>query len=342
MLHGLLLNREFRASDMSGQRLRRFTYTACRTSKRWIPFGYSICVWSALAVFLAVTLWSPGVQAQKHPTLVRARREYVNQNYKQVIALVKPLVEPRSVLASEDEEAEAYELLGLSYWWLKKYKSAEAAFLILLSMRPGKKLDAAVHARGVIKFFNRVRKKVQRKSVELKTRHKEELKICRRSLKSCRRQNKTLKKQSMVKTVVKRPLWLAFLPFGVGQFNNGDTTLGWVFFSTETALLLANLTTYILASTRFVRNGENNLVKNDDASIRRAQNVQISQITTGVLLLSVAAAGIIEALVSYTPTTVKTRPLFKDTKKKRTTRMSPRVSPFFGPGGGGLNVQMDF
>jgi hypothetical protein len=297
----------------------------------------------ALIVMVTVPVLPRGASGQTHPTLVRARQEYINQNHKKVIELVKPLVEPRSVLATEEEEAEAYELLGLSYWWLKKFKAAEAAFLILLSMRPKRELNPAVHARGVIKFFEEIRRKVRKKPIELRTRQRKELESCRSSLEKCRTNISDLRSEAVVKTVIRRKRWMAFIPFGVGQFHNGDTAAGWVFFSVEAALALANITTFILAETSWVRDGPGDLVSSDPESVRRAQNVQIAQITTGTLFLAVAVAGVVEALVSFEPEVVKTRPLLEPPESsKKEQASSLRLRPFLGPGGGGLTVTLDF
>src|SRR5262245_30152894 len=42
--------------------------------------------------------------------------------------------------------------------------------------------------------------------------------------------------------VVKNRRWIAAVPFGVGQFQNGNEALGWIFFGTESALGLTALT----------------------------------------------------------------------------------------------------
>jgi len=260
-------------------------------------------------ILLCGVILLAGHSVAAHPDLDRAKNEYIAQNYTKVIQLVRPLVEPRSVLATEDEEAKAYELLGLSYWWLKKYKASEAAFLVLLSMRPRHHLNPAVHPTRLIRFFGRVRTRLGHKPLKIQRRQQKELRICRSDLlKSHKRLSRAMKR--CVRTIlIKRHLWPNFLPFGIGQFNNGDRIKGWIFFSTELALLLANAGSYITAETGWVRNGPNGTVRNDSKSIKRARTVQILEITTGSLLASLAIAGIIEALVMYKGTTVRTEPV---------------------------------
>jgi len=307
----------------------------------------------ALILFSLLCLTENHLNAQVHPKLEEARGEFLNQNHEKVIKLVRPLVEPRSVLASEKEEAEAYKMLGVSYWWLKKPKASEASFLVLLGMKPDAKLNAAVHPAGVIKFFKNIKEKLKHKPQEIRKRQTRELEVCRKKLSSAKSRIQKLKDSAVVTTIIERPLWLSFIPFGVGQFNNGDRTKGWIFFSLETALVLANLTSYILAETPWVRNGPGSTVRDDEKSIRRARNVQISQITTGSLFIGVAAAGIIEALISYQSRTVRTRPVkieepeTESTQKQKSRsqsklwkRLQIRPSPL--PGGGGIGVSFDF
>ena len=269
---------------------------------------------SAIRLALTALVWAcgllyaPGLLAQTNPILAKAKQELVNQNHAAVIKLVRPLVEPKSLLASEADEALAYELLAISYWWLKKYKASEAAFMILLNMRPTYRVNPAIHPPGLVRFFNRIRKKLRIKPVEIRRRQSQELTLCRKKLRKDKALLGRLKKRCGIeRIVVKRQLWPAFLPFGVGQFNNGDRAKGWVFFSVELALLLANATSYVLAETSWVRNGPSGTVRNDPESLKRARSVQAAQIASGVLLGATALAGIIEALISYRGPQVKTR-----------------------------------
>jgi hypothetical protein len=48
--------------------------------------------------------------------------------------------------------------------------------------------------------------------------------------------------------VTKNRRWIAIVPFGAGQFQNGDATLGWIFLGTETVLGAAALTSLAVHS----------------------------------------------------------------------------------------------
>ncbi len=285
-----------------------------------------------LSVLGLLSLWCWTVPALAHPVLDEAEREYANQNHRRVIELVRPLVEPRSVLATEDEEVEAFRLLALSYWWLKDYKTSEANFLILLSLRPNFRLNPALNPPALLRFLEGVREKLRRKPQEIKRRQIEELNDCRWKLRRAEKANVLLRRRCTETVIEKRSLWPNFLPFGVGQFNNGDILKGWVFFGVEATLLLINATSYILAETSWVRNGPSGTVRNDPASIQRARTIQALEITSGVLLAATALAGIIEAVVSYRPTRIVS---------KRRVRVGPaRLGPA-SLGGARLTLEWD-
>jgi hypothetical protein len=306
-------------------------FTKTPTPRSWIA-----------ALLAAALLFGPSTaSAQRHPTLTKAKQEYVNQNHAKVIELVKPLVEPRSILATEAEEAEAYELLGLSYWWTKKYKASEAAFLVLLSMRPKHRLKKAVHAAGVVKFFNKVKKKFRRKPSELKKRQKEELDRCKKALVKTKAGLKRLRKRCRFRVIRKKEYkrrWMMFIPFGVGQFVNGDKTRGWIYFSIQTALALLNITAQIMGATKWAwrRNSEGYLVPD----VKKAQMLQIIQISSGSVFLAAVTVGIIDALVNYQP--AKTREIRIPVESKTAGTGRLKIWPSFGPKAGMLNFSMDF
>lgn len=280
-------------------------------------------------------------RAQRHPVLQRAKQEYANQSHDKVIALVRPLVEPRSVLPTERDEAEAYELLGLSYWWLKKYSEAESAFLILLSIRPNHVLNPVVHSAGVIKYFKKVKEKFRRKPSELRLRQQEELRKCQKSAAACRAELGRMKRKfgfKEIHTRTIRPRWLAVIPFGVGQFLNNQRTKGWVFLSVEALLAATNITAYVLLQTDWARNSKKVTGFVDRTTTQRARALQILQIASGSMLIITMGVGIADALLNWKPvkTQVKKIPLTEPRSG------SLRIWPAVGPSAGTLNVSFDF
>ncbi|MFO7177967.1 MAG: hypothetical protein DIU78_004620 [Pseudomonadota bacterium] len=91
--------------------------------------------------------------------------------------------------------------------------------------------------------------------------------------------------------------WIALIPFGVGQFQNGNPELGWVFLASEavlgaTALTALSMQTYITLEADRLRNEDNN-------SVLRTWNTLLD--VSSYAFLAVAAIGILEAQLSFVP-----------------------------------------
>ena len=124
--------------------------------------------------------------------------------------------------------------------------------------------------------------------------------------------------------------WVALVPFGVGQFQNGQDTLGWVFLSTE---VLFGAASFGAAGVALYEQQQANeaLQRNDlleaPSYEQRAQIAAIYGDVFAGAFFAAAAAGIVHAQLTFVPEHVETR-----------KRAIPAVSlvPFAGPGVLGL------
>jgi hypothetical protein len=104
--------------------------------------------------------------------------------------------------------------------------------------------------------------------------------------------------------VIENPLWLAFLPFGAGQFQNRQTSKGVIFLLLETSALGVNITSYTVVEQL---RGANGFIRREDASLARGfQNAQF--VSLGVFAL-LALGGIFDAWYFYQPEFVEIRTL---------------------------------
>jgi hypothetical protein len=129
--------------------------------------------------------------------------------------------------------------------------------------------------------------------------------------------------------VVRNRRWIAAVPFGVGQFQNGSQALGWVFFGTEAALGITALTALSVHTHLQTKVGE---AKEHGASADPDVNDRLSDWHLALELstygmLGVAALGIAEAQLSFVPEvrTVRERPMPKRPSSTGVWVM-PRVS----------------
>ncbi len=115
-----------------------------------------------------------------------------------------------------------------------------------------------------------------------------------------RRRVRRLERLAATETLVhQNRRWVAALPFGAGQFQNGDETLGAVFLTTELALLTASIVSVSrqLSIHSQADGGAN--VRDPDPFNNQIRTAHAVEIWAGVGFLALSAIGIIEAQLSF-------------------------------------------
>jgi hypothetical protein len=97
--------------------------------------------------------------------------------------------------------------------------------------------------------------------------------------------------------IVRNRRGIAMVPFGVGQFQNGDEGLGWVFLTSEIALAATALTS--LGMQSYLQVEAARLKNPDNDSVLRTWHSLL--VVSSYSLLGVAAAGIVQAQISFVP-----------------------------------------
>lgn len=122
-----------------------------------VPARFPITVTARAVLVLGVgLLWAAEVHAGPlKERLFQARRQYVAQEYEQVIRLLTPMVQ--SPIATISEKVAAYELLGLSYLILGDKTRARAAFENLLGLDPGHLLSDPTGSPKLKRFYESVK-----------------------------------------------------------------------------------------------------------------------------------------------------------------------------------------
>jgi hypothetical protein len=115
-----------------------------------------------------------------------------------------------------------------------------------------------------------------------------------------------LERLAMQETVItRRERWVAAMPYGVGQFQNGDDGLGWLFLGTE-ALLTAVVIGGIAVELENYSKQEDPAL--DPADIERNANTARDVWVSGLYaLLAVAGGGILQAQLAFEPQTISVR-----------------------------------
>jgi hypothetical protein len=125
--------------------------------------------------------------------------------------------------------------------------------------------------------------------------------------------------------------WLALVPFGTGQFQNGEKSLGYVFLTSEILLLASTLTSLgvethlILATSR---------VDKADPSINGTlQDWHSALEVSSYAYLGVSVIGVIEAELAFTPEQrqIRKRPLPPELRPERSSlEIVPSAAPVLG------------
>ncbi|MFZ5889710.1 MAG: hypothetical protein ACOY0T_01465 [Myxococcota bacterium] len=196
-----------------------------------------------------------------------------------------------------------------------------AAIRANIQMKPP---DSLVFPPPVIERFLRVRqslyeeiKKAEEQRVQQARRAAEEQAARARAEQKRVEALERLASQEVV--VVKNRRWVALVPFGVGQFQNGDDGLGWVFLTSEAVLAATALTsvamqTHLQLEASKLHNPGNNAV---------LATWHTLVVVSSYAFLGVAAAGVAQAQIGFVPETrvVRERPL-PDALRRRSGSVS--------------------
>jgi hypothetical protein len=204
--------------------------------------------------------------------------------------------------------------------------------------------NAIVFPQAVVERFIIVRsgllEEISRSEAERAEREREAAAESRRRARAERERVVRLEHLASEETVIlKNRRWVAFAPFGIGQFQNRDYGLGAVFLASETILLGTAVTAVsIELSLHSQANGGLGVTPDKAQFEQLNKNIQtahdVSLIATGALAL-VVAGGILEANLSFVPEFYGgVRPR----SKHGPTSAARSLVPLFGPAAGGAAV----
>lgn len=201
---------------------------------------------AALALLLpAIALAAPP------PDLKRAKDRYEFGAYADAAGAVREILARRKDL-SEADAVEAYRILGLCEFQLGDRGAARSAFVSLLSIDPDYALDPFLVPPQIVEFFDRVKREAEPELAPLRERRRL-LREQQRLAEEARR--KLLAEEaarsgppSKVVLVQERIYLFNWLPFGAGQFQNGETGKGTTIAISQVLLGAANIAAIVVHS----------------------------------------------------------------------------------------------
>lgn len=286
-----------------------------------------------IAALLLVVASERPARANEQSEVEKARASYLAQKYDDAESRLRAMLDPKTGTL-HDPTLITTARMYLSAVLLAKHKPDEAEAVIerLLLDDPQYEPDPLSFPTDLIDLFIDVRARARetlnreaarkaRFEAELKA-HEEELK--RREAARIAMLERMVNDET-VTTVHSR--WLALVPFGVGQFQNGKPTLGWVFLTLESALLLgAGITIPIYLSdlqsrSEAYRKGEDFQAQE---YIDRAYGVFYTNLALNGAFAATAIVGIVEAQLNYLPSVVEMR-------RRTIPAMPPVTTPLVSP-----------
>lgn len=217
--------------------------------------------------------------------LERARQTFRAGDFQTAAPLLNFLLYPTPRLARSDDLLEAHVLLGACAFETGDRGIARREFEQALYLSADSSLDPNLFSADAVRFFEDIRTALD----ERKRRNAE-----KRALAEERERLLRYRESLIVYEV--RPFYVNFVPFGAGQFQNGDTTKG-LLFATAQALTFAasaGIWTYLVSQY-----GYNGRIPPEDAEqVRLLQQLQIG---TGAAFWAIYSGGVVDSLLHYKP-----------------------------------------
>lgn len=289
----------------------------------------------AVRAVVALTLWIAGLwlglltlptpaRANDLDDFQRAVEAYDNHDYANAVALFETLVGdavPRLQTAALVLESRKY--LAASYLFTNQPIAADDQFEALLAQDPNYQIDPLAFPAEVEQAFSVVKARLRRERLQAEAAAARAEAEARREatdrlLADRARNAELLRLAETVRVERVSSRWLAMLPFGVGQFQNGDTQLGYVLAVGQgflTATTVATWFAHVLLKKEHDRIEADRDVSLAPSEIDRANfQVELARTTNRVsfvLLMSVMAVGIVDAQWRFKPavTLEQRRPL---------------------------------
>ncbi len=262
-----------------------------------------------IPLLLAALLLAPPAD----PDLKRARDRYEFGAWADAAGAARDLIARRPELP-EAEAVEAWRILGLAEYQLGDQRQAREAFVNLLSLDPDQALDPFLVPPPIVEFFDRVKRENEEHLRPLRER-KRQLREQERLAEEARRRLLAEEQArsgppTRVVRVQDRIYLFNWMPFGAGQFQNGDTAKGTIIATAEVVIGLANIAAILIhnqiADDRSrrcsVQDTTNcSLPPITDSDRRLLQRIDTVKYVTAGLFWAVYAYGVVDAHLGFVP-----------------------------------------
>ncbi len=245
----------------------------------------------------------------------KGKNAYIGKDYTEADARFRAMLDPNTgSLKSPELIDEARMFLGASLFALKRGSEADIVWAKILEHNDAYVPDPLTFSTPVLDAFTDTRTRHKDEINERKQREAQEAAAKKaREEEEKKRQAEYLKLlqrlASEEKVVDHHSRWLAAVPFGVGQFQNGKPVLGSILLVTEGLLALGTIVTGIIfygqsAQANDALAGQTNNATNTalfDLYKARAATTRYVNLSIAAPMIVEILAGVIEAQVNYVP-----------------------------------------
>ncbi|HMF40103.1 MAG TPA: tetratricopeptide repeat protein [Polyangia bacterium] len=244
------------------------------------------------------------VQPAAREAFARGRTAFDRAEYQRAIEILHPLLYPEVVLDSEGEVVQAHRMLGVAYLFENNPDEARREFKKLLELRPDYRFDPLLDPQRVVDFFNGVLKEEEATIADI---------LAKRRQRENHPKPPPITPPPTILRYERHSYTVNFIPFGAGQFQNGQRGKGWFFFGTEAALaavsvaaFTTNFALYGLSPHRRCNVTPPAGVLCDPQDIDHSQEDRSRalldiQLVSGGLFFAVAIWGVIDAIRNHQP-----------------------------------------
>lgn len=290
----------------------------------------------ATFVFGLLTFGATTAFADGRAEVEKARASYLARNWAEAEERARALVDPVSGLKDRALLSQARMILGAALIAQGKKDAAVEVFEKLVIEDTTFDPDPLSYPSDVVNTFIDTRAQLSERlknqavtlaklEAERKAREEAEREKQRRWLELVKAQAQE------EKITVRNSRLIACLPFGVGQFQNEQPTLGWIFLATEAALVVGTAVT--LPMHFYARGRREHYVDTQDLDLatqwdQRADQIQVANLILAGGFLAAAGAGILQANIEFKPE--------REERKRRELpplgKLTPVVTPLAGGG----------
>lgn len=257
---------------------------------------------AALALVLALVTWAPAAQANEFDRFQRARSAYEVLDYELASDLFQELVGGEvPSLTNRSLVLESRKYLAASWLFLGRAEEAKHEVERLLRDEPEYVLDPMAFPDELQRLFSRVQAELAQERERIQAEQERDARAAQaaateRKTHDARRLARLVELAETERVLETRSRWVALVPFGIGQFENGHDSLGIALAVSEGLLLSAAVASFLLHES--LRDERPSEADREDAIFAEKAFRYSNQISMG-LFAAVAVVGIVDAQVRF-------------------------------------------